>query len=115
MADPNFLLIGAQKAGTTWISAMLREHPQIFLPQRKELHFFNRRDNYERGLEWYRAQFGQHQGEPAIGECTPNYLWVSDAPEELLAEREREDEAMHGPPLLFKVASRLHLILLQLG
>jgi len=34
---PNFLGIGAQRAGTTWVYHCLREHPQIFLPDKKEI------------------------------------------------------------------------------
>ena len=38
---PNFLIIGAQKAGTTWLDRNLREHPKIWLPPEKEIHFFD--------------------------------------------------------------------------
>ncbi len=38
---PNFLVIGAQKAGTTWLDRNLRRHPQIWLPPEKEIHFFD--------------------------------------------------------------------------
>jgi hypothetical protein len=38
---PNFLCIGAQKAGTTWLYDNLRRHPKIWLPPVKELHYFN--------------------------------------------------------------------------
>lgn len=38
---PNFLVIGAQKAGTTWLDRNLRTHPQIWLPPEKEIHFFD--------------------------------------------------------------------------
>jgi len=34
-----FLLIGAQKAGTTWIHEVLNQHPDIYLPDEKETHF----------------------------------------------------------------------------
>jgi hypothetical protein len=39
---PDFLGIGAQRAGTTWLSENLRQHPQIWMPPKKELHYFNR-------------------------------------------------------------------------
>lgn len=42
MSLPDFLCIGAQKAGTSWLSSVLREHPQIFMPPVNELHFFDR-------------------------------------------------------------------------
>jgi hypothetical protein len=38
---PQFLVIGAQKAGTTWLHQNLRTHPQIWLPPEKSMHFFD--------------------------------------------------------------------------
>jgi hypothetical protein len=39
---PDFIGIGAQKAGTTWLHRNLQAHPQIFMP-RKEIHYFDRK------------------------------------------------------------------------
>lgn len=39
--NPQFLIIGAQKAGTTWLFKNLEFHPEIWLPPEKELHFFD--------------------------------------------------------------------------
>jgi uncharacterized short protein YbdD (DUF466 family) len=39
---PNFICIGAQKAGTTWLYEMLSQTPHVWLPVIKELHFFDR-------------------------------------------------------------------------
>ncbi len=39
---PDFIGIGAQKAGTTWLYQNLRAHPEIWMPPRKEIHYFNR-------------------------------------------------------------------------
>ncbi len=77
MVDPNFLLIGGQKCGTTWLSKMIRQHPDVFAPATKELHFFDKPFNYSRGIKWYQDQFENYQGEKAIGEFTPNYLCVN--------------------------------------
>lgn len=38
----NFLGIGAQKAGTTWLHTMLSQHPLLKLPQAKELHYWDK-------------------------------------------------------------------------
>lgn len=38
---PGLVCIGAQKAGTSWLSVVLSEHPQIWVPPLKELHFFD--------------------------------------------------------------------------
>ena len=46
---PNFLIIGAQKAGTTWLHRMLNQHPDIFFPEQKELHHFS---NQDRAIFW---------------------------------------------------------------
>lgn len=52
---PNFLVIGAQRSGTTWIHRVLRQHPELWLPPVKELHYFDRprgRRRGPRGQEW---------------------------------------------------------------
>ena len=41
MSPPDFLIIGAQKSGTTWLDRNLRLHPDVWLPPEKELHFFD--------------------------------------------------------------------------
>ena len=52
---PDFLGIGAQKAGTTWLHRNLHAHPQIWMPKEKELHFFDEKINLEGGL-WSRVR-----------------------------------------------------------
>jgi len=89
MKSPNFLIIGAEKSGTTWLHDRLQRHPDIFMPDVKELHYFNHRNsnlevpgnNYEkRDLEWYEAHFEEAEEESAIGEATPMYLCDPKAP-----------------------------------
>jgi hypothetical protein len=70
---PNFLIIGAQKSGTSWLGAMLDEHPDIFVVPR-EVHYFDWAHQYERGTSWYEQQFAGWNGESAVGEKTPEYL-----------------------------------------
>jgi hypothetical protein len=74
---PNFVGIGAQRAATTWLHECLAEHPDVFVPQAKELNFFVK--HFEQGTEWYRKQFAGYSGESAIGEITPTYLGDRDA------------------------------------
>jgi hypothetical protein len=52
---PTFLLIGAQKAGTTSLHRYLSDHPAVLTASVKEVRYFNR--FYARGDEWYRAHF----------------------------------------------------------
>lgn len=59
MPAPDFLCIGAQKAGTTWLDRMLRQHPRVFLPPMKEVHFYDFLYIPEhRG--WIRTSFQKH-------------------------------------------------------
>ena len=73
---PNFLVIGAQRAGTSLLHQLLASHPEIYVPhQRKELHYFDR--YYDRGLSWYQSYFPKPaiaSAYRAIGETTPDYL-----------------------------------------
>ena len=62
---PDFILIGAARAGTTWISKNLGEHPEIFIPRKKELHFFD--SQYPKGLEFYESFFRNVGTASAIG------------------------------------------------
>ena len=73
---PNFLIIGAQKCGTTWLASMLRQHDNVFMPDR-ELHFFDKGLNFSKGLGWYESHFTEAAGQRAIGEKTPDYLWAN--------------------------------------
>jgi len=44
--SPNFIGIGAQKAGTTWLYSQLSKHPSVWMPPIKELHYFDRSPKY---------------------------------------------------------------------
>jgi hypothetical protein len=70
---PNFLVIGAFKSGTTSLFEYLRSHPQVYMPEAKELGFFVAEHNWGRGLGWYRDQFRPAGAALAIGEASPAY------------------------------------------
>jgi hypothetical protein len=76
VTGPTFLVIGAQKCGTTWLSDMICQHPEVAKVANKELHFFNRTSNYSKGVEWYQKQFDIKEYTQAVGEYTPNYFWT---------------------------------------
>lgn len=78
MPDPTFIIIGAQKCGTTWLSQMLMQHPEIYFTPVKELNFFNKKANYIKGIEWYRDQFKDARNYRSVGESTANYFWTSN-------------------------------------
>jgi Sulfotransferase domain len=71
---PDFLVIGAQKSGTTSLYEYLRSHPQVFMPDIKELDFFTAGINWERGFGWYQRLFADAGPEvTAIGEASTSY------------------------------------------
>lgn len=77
----DFVVIGLQKAGTTWLHSILQQHPSIGMANVKELHYFDKW-NYHKGREWYEGQFGEALYRPTtpalFGETTPDYIACSD-------------------------------------
>jgi hypothetical protein len=80
---PDFLIIGTQKGGTTFLYNLLRRHPHFKAAVKKEIHFFDT-PGFRRGLDWYRTHFPQQQqskGRKVItGEASPYYLFYPHAP-----------------------------------
>lgn len=85
---PTFLIVGAQKAGTTTLFHYLSQHPQVQAPVRKEIHYFDgglnpRYDNYSKGPSWYRAHFPVEPSSTSglhTFEASPSYLFNPLAP-----------------------------------
>lgn len=80
---PDFLIVGAQKAGTTALYAYLRRHPAITGPPWKEVSYFDRQ--YRRGPAWYRGNFPLRAAGRIVGEASPSYLFHPQAPERVAA------------------------------
>ena len=78
-ALPDFVIIGAQKGGTSFLYYLLTRHPLVEPAARKELHFFDQPEHFDKGAEWYRRCFprvGSKDGQRSItGEATPYYLF----------------------------------------
>lgn len=68
----NFLGIGAQKSGTSWLHDRLQRHPEIAFPGGKEVHYWDKFS--ARGIEWYRSLFaGPGLDGKVCGDITPAY------------------------------------------
>ena len=72
MIKVDFFCIGAQKAGTTLLHDILIQHPEIYLPQEKEAHFFDVDELYEKGLDYYSSLFSTLSNEKIVGNINPN-------------------------------------------
>jgi len=79
---PNFIIPGAMKSGTTALRIYLAQHPDIYMVS-KEVHFFDNDENYKKGIKWYEQFFKGWNGEKAIGEKTPQYLYDKRVPERI--------------------------------
>ena len=89
MKKPNFIIAGFPKCGTTSLHHYLNEHPEIFMPEQKELHFFTfkilsklkngPKDDIIKEMqinssEKYLSYFQNVKNEIAIGDVSPSYI-----------------------------------------
>ena len=85
---PSFLIVGAQRAGTSSLKRALSQHPAVVAPiLYKEVHYFDL--TYHRGVGWYRSRFPLQAREWLTGtarvafESTPYYMFHPLAPERI--------------------------------
>jgi hypothetical protein len=69
--DLTFLMVGCSRCGTTWVYRALKEHPEIYLPEKKQTYFFD--SHYDKGIDWYLDHFTDIGDQPAIGEIATYY------------------------------------------
>jgi hypothetical protein len=76
-ALPDFLIIGAQKCGTTFLYHLLCQHPYVETASTKEIHFFD--TNFAEGVQWYRSHFltssQKNRRKILTGESSPYYIY----------------------------------------
>lgn len=87
MSRPNFFIVGAPKCGTSAMNSYLRQHPDIFMPEIKELHFFgndlNRGSASRYTEDEYQMLFQSSDSFKRIGESSVLYLYSKQAPYEI--------------------------------
>jgi hypothetical protein len=80
----NFLVVGAEKCATTSLFKYLNEHPEISMPPQKEIGFFARDNEYEKGKDWYEGNFpnksSKESNKMILGEVSPQYMFTFQAP-----------------------------------
>lgn len=69
---PNYVHAGGQRCGSTWIYNALAEHPDIFMPKKEPVNYFDAQ--YYRGEDWYRGLYSDHDGEKVLGDESPGYI-----------------------------------------
>lgn len=80
---PNLLILGQQKAGTTWLFHQLAGHSMIQGSEPKELFFFSRSPKWiDKNLDTYRRHFPRSPGIRYYVEASANYFWVRRTPDE---------------------------------
>jgi len=88
---PEFIVIGAQKAGTTSLFYYLSQNPRLVPSNKKEVHYFDggldpNHDDYLRGESWYRSHFPTaylKKDKRIPFEATPSYLFHPDVPQRI--------------------------------
>lgn len=83
-SEVDFLIIGAQKSGTTSLFKYLTRHPQIYMPPEKEVEFFHEDKKFAKGKEWYfQNYFGKANASMVKGEASTHYMMYSCVPERI--------------------------------
>ena len=77
MRLPEFIIIGAQKCGTTSLHDYLHQHPEFVMSRDKELQFFAIDEIWDKGIEWYASNFDQNAR--FVGESQRHLFLVSHA------------------------------------
>ena len=75
---PYFICIGVQKSATTTLYDLLKTHPDIYLPHKKETKFFQYDEEYEKGIEYYSRYFDDATANQVKGEIDPSYIFYCE-------------------------------------
>lgn len=82
---PDFIIIGAQKSGTSSLHYLLQQHPGLRGSTPKEIHFFDKWVNYGHDLRWYESHFKSGIFQRKIFfESSPNYIYHEAAARRIL-------------------------------
>ena len=71
----DFMCVGIQKAGTSTLHDIIKQHPNLELPKNKETHFFNDNSKFEKGIKHYFKYYFKNRNRMFTGEITPEYSY----------------------------------------
>ena len=83
MRLPNFMCLGVTKSGTTSLYDILIQHPEIYISEFKEPHFFDITENFKNGVQWYSDNYFKKANHKIIADFTPSYFFDSNAPKRI--------------------------------
>jgi hypothetical protein len=96
---PNLIIGGAQKCGTTSLHRLVESHTDVFFPTGKqEIHFFDFKHEYRKGIESFARRFDQWGGQSVVAQTSPLYLYLPEVPPRIHA-------ALPGVKLIFILRS----------
>ena len=79
---PSFIIVGAQKCGTTTLYDILKMHPEVNMSRIKEINYFTSEDKMKKGLKHYSSYFKKPKVNHKItGEASPGYMNNLEIPE----------------------------------
>jgi len=103
----DFIGVGGERCGTTWLSMLLRQHPGVCFSKKKgTLHFTPRliaskNMNFDNGLDFYRTYYPDKIPEGKIvGEICPSYMYHDN---------------VEGPPKIFEYFPKVKVIMVSLA
>ncbi|XP_067931508.1 heparan sulfate glucosamine 3-O-sulfotransferase 1-like isoform X2 [Watersipora subatra] len=79
---PHFIIIGVKKSGTRALLSFIKMHPDI-VTTGMEVHFFDRNESYEQGLDWYRDMMPASLPDQLTGEKSPGYYRTLFVPQRI--------------------------------
>ncbi len=74
MRLPDFLIIGGMRCGSTTLANILKTQSSIYLPESKELHYFDQRSPQIKNIDQYGQCFIAATNSQLVGEATPDYF-----------------------------------------
>ena len=95
---PTLIIPGAQKSATTSLASILSSHPDVYMGEAKEPHFFSRDSRYLAGQEEYRSVYAGYNGERVVFDASTSYLPLRAVPERI--------DAVLGRGIKFIIALR---------
>jgi hypothetical protein len=99
MTQPDFMIIGAMKCGTTTLQAQLALQTGVFMTTPKEPNYFSDDNIYANGAAWYQSLFSDAQPNDITGEASTHYTKLPTYPDTI----RRMQAALNRPKLIYMI------------